>query len=126
MHGMAWNPKTNTLWVTALGLNALAELDPKDNFRIVRQIPVRLSRAHGLDFDGDAIWCMFSTDLQIQKLDMKTGRVLEIIQLTKEDPDPHGMCMHEGKLYYSDAGIAVGGGPSGSPSHGYICRIDLS
>jgi hypothetical protein len=125
MHGMAWNPKTNTLWVTALGLNALAELDPKDNFRILRQIPVRLSRAHGLDFDGDAIWCLFSNDLQIQKLDMQTGRVMDIVQLTKDDPDPHGMCMHQGKLHYSDAGIAPGGGPSGSPNAGYVFRIEM-
>jgi len=125
IHGATWNEKTQTLWVTALGINALAEVDTKDNFRILREIPVSLGRAHGLDFEGDAIWCLFSSALQIQKLDMKTGKVLDVIQLSKEDPDPHGLCMHEGKIYYSDAGIAPGGKDSGSPSAGYICRIDL-
>jgi hypothetical protein len=66
----------------------------------LREIPVTLGRAHGLDFEGDAIWCMFSADLQIQKLDMKTGKVLDVIQLSKEDPAPHGLCINEGKLYY--------------------------
>jgi hypothetical protein len=35
------------------------------------------------------------------------------------------MCIHEGRTYYSDAGIAPPGKPSGSPTSGYICRIDL-
>jgi streptogramin lyase len=125
VHGIAWNHKTNTLWITALGIAALSEVDPKDDFRILHQIPVRLGRAHGLDFEDDAVWCMFSTDLQIHKLDMKTGRILDIIQLSKDDPDPHGMCIHEGKLYYCDAGIAPGAKDSGSPNQGYICRIDM-
>jgi hypothetical protein len=125
VHGVAWNHKTNKLWITALGITALSEVDPKDDFRILHQIPVRLGRAHGLDFEDGAVWCMFSTDLQIQKLDMKTGKILDVIQLSKEDPDPHGMCMHDGKLYYCDAGIAPGGKDSGSPHAGYICRIDL-
>ena len=125
VHGVAWNHITNTLWVTALGINALSEVDPKDNFRILHQIPVRLGRAHGLDFEGDAVWCMFSNDLRIHKLDMKTARILDIIQLSKDDPDPHGMCIHEGKLYYCDAGIAPGAKDSGSPNAGYVCRIDL-
>jgi hypothetical protein len=125
MHGVTWNQKTQTLWVTALAINALAEVDPKDNFRILHEIPVTLGRAHGLDFEGDAIWCLFSSDLQIQKLDMNTGKVLDVIQLSKEDPDPHGLCINEGKLYYSDAGIAPPGKDSGSPSAGYICRIDI-
>jgi len=124
MHGVTWNEKTQTLWVTALAINALAEVDPKDNLRILHLIPVTLGRAHGLDFEGDAIWCLFSGDLQIQKLDMKTGKVLDVIQLSKEDPDPHGLCINQGKLYYSDAGIAPPGKDSGSPSAGYICRID--
>ena len=125
IHGVTWNYATNTLWVVALGINALVELDVKDNFRIVREIPVHLGRAHGIDFHGDGVWCLFGNDLQIQKLDMNTGKVLDAIQLSKDDPDPHGMCIHNSKIYYSDAGIAPGGKPSGSSSAGYICRIDI-
>jgi hypothetical protein len=62
IHGVTWNYATNTLWVAALGINALAELDVKDNFRIVREVPVHLGRAHGIDFQGDAVWCLFGND----------------------------------------------------------------
>ena len=125
LHGATWNDKTQTLWLVAVGINALVEVDPKDNFRIGHIVPTRLSRPHGLDFEGDAIWCLFSDNLQIHKLERATGESLEIIQLSKEDPDPHGLCVHEGRIYYSDAGIAPPGKPSDSPTSGYICLIDL-
>jgi hypothetical protein len=67
---------------------------------------------------------MHSTDRVIHKLDASDGRILEIITLSKDDPDPHGMSMHDGRLYYCDAGIAPGGGSNNSPFAGYICRID--
>jgi hypothetical protein len=125
LHGATWNEKTQTLWVAAVGISALVEVDPKDNFRIGHIVPLHLSRPHGFDFEGEAIWCLFSDSLQIQKLEMPTGKPLDIIQLSKEDPDPHGLCIHAGRMYYSDAGIAPPGKPSGSPTSGYICRIDL-
>ena len=115
LHGATWNDKTQTLWLAAVGINALVEVDPKDNFRIGHIVPARFSRPHGLDFEGDAIWCLFADNLQIHKLERATGRSLDIIQLSKEDPDPHGLCMPEGSIYYSDAGIAPPGKPSGSP-----------
>ena len=54
----------------------------------------------------------------------RDGRILEQITLAKDDPDPHGMCMYNGHLYYCDAGIAPGGKSNGSPSAGYVSRID--
>jgi hypothetical protein len=49
------------------------------------------------------------------------------VKLSKgQDPDPHGMDMYKGKLYYCDAGIAPPGVPNNSPSAGYICRVDIS
>ena len=125
LHGATWNDATHTLWLVAVGIYALVEVDPKDNFRIQHILPLRSNRPHGLDFEGDAIWCLFADTLQIHKLEKATGKSLEIIQLAKEDPDPHGLCMHEGKIYYSDAGIIPPGKPSNSPTSGYICRIDL-
>jgi hypothetical protein len=55
-HGIVWSEQTNTLWVTAVGLKTIAELDPKDNFRILHMIPVQYQRVHGLDFDNGALW----------------------------------------------------------------------
>jgi streptogramin lyase len=122
IHGGVWVEETQKLWVTALSINALAELDPKDNLRILRLIPVRGDRPHGLEWDHGAIWCLYAGDRKVQKLDPNTGKVLEQIDLSKEhDPDPHGLCMHNGKLYYCDAGLTAPG-PASDP--GYICRID--
>jgi hypothetical protein len=63
--------------------------------------------------------------LQIHKIEKATGKSLDIIQLSKDDPDPHGLCIRDAKFYYSDAGIVPPGKPSDSPATGYICRIDM-
>jgi hypothetical protein len=67
---------------------------------------------------------MHSTGRVIHKLDAKDGRLLEPITPAKTDPDPHGMCMYDGHLYYCDAGIAPGGESNGSASAGFVCRIE--
>jgi sugar lactone lactonase YvrE len=126
-HGIAWADDTQTLWVTALGVRAIAQLDTKDKFRVLHMIPLQLDRAHGIDFDYKGnIYVMYSSDYLVHKLDMKTGKVLEVITFNKgEDPDPHGMCLHEGALYYCDAGFPVGSNVSNDPWSGWICKIDL-
>jgi streptogramin lyase len=122
IHGVTFVEQTQTLWAVALSINVLAEIDPRD-FRIVRLIPARASRPHGLDWDNGAIWCMFAGDRLVQKLDVKTGRVQEAIRIAPEDPDPHGMCLHNGFMYYCDAGLTETS-PGSAP--GYVCKIDLS
>src|SRR2546423_1014232 len=106
VHGLEF--AEGTLWVTSLKLQKLSQVDPRD-FHVIHQIPVHLGRAHGLAWDPPGIWCMHSTDRVIHKLDARDGRILEQITLAKDDPDPHGMCMYNGHLYYCDAGIAPGG-----------------
>lgn len=61
VHGITYVPQTQTLWVTALGINALAEMDPKD-FRILRLIAMHGNRPHGLDWYDRAILCLFAAD----------------------------------------------------------------
>ncbi len=123
VHGILY--VDGTLWLTCLKMKKLCQVDARD-FRVMREIPVHLGRAHGLAWQPPAIWVMHSTDYVIHKLDAKDGRLLEQIKLTKDkDPDPHGMDMYRGKLYYCDAGIAPGGVDTKSPGAGYICRIDL-
>jgi len=124
IHGSVYVQQTQTLWVVALSISALAELDPKDNLRIVRLIAVKGDRAHGLDWDNGAIWCLFAGDRLVHKLDPDTGRVLEIVKLSPtSDPDPHGMCIHEGYMYYCDAGLTAPG-PGSAP--GMVCRFKLA
>ena len=54
-----------------------------------------------------------------------TGRILEGVELDRDDPDPHGMTWWNGALYYCDAGIAPGHKDNLSKHGGAICRIEL-
>ncbi len=122
VHGVLY--VDGTLWMTCFKWKVLCQVDAK-TFQILHKTPVHYDRAHGLAWDPPGIWVVHSTDYIIQKLNVKDGAVLDEIKLVKgQDPDPHGMDMYKGKMYYSDAGIAPGGGSNGSPSGGYICRID--
>jgi sugar lactone lactonase YvrE len=123
VHGLEF--AEGKLWITSLKLEKLSQVDPND-FRVLRQIPVHLSRAHGLGWDPPGIWCMHSNDWVIHKLDARDGAVLEVITIPKGNPEPHGMCIHDGHLYYCDAGVEPGAKASESPGTGYVCRIDLS
>jgi hypothetical protein len=39
----------------------------------------------------------------ISRMDPETGDLLAKIQLTREDPTPHGLTMKDGVLWYCDA-----------------------
>jgi len=122
VHGITFVPQTQTLWVTALSIQALAEVDPKD-FRILRMRPTPGDRAHGLDWDNGAIWLLFAGDHLVQKIDPASGKVLEVVTLSATaDPDPHGMCIHDGYMYYCDAGLTATT-PGSAP--GWICRFKM-
>jgi glutamine cyclotransferase len=128
VHGLEF--AEGKLWVTSLKIQKLSQVDPK-TFDLVHQIPVHLGRAHGLAWDPlpsgrKTIWCMHSWERVIHRLDAADGELLEVIELAQTDPDPHGLCIHQGKLYYCDAGIAPGPKSNDSPAAGYICRIDLA
>ena len=114
------------LWMASHRFTRLAKVDVRyGKFQPVHNIPVTLGRSHGLAWAApNALWCMFSSARVIHKLDATDGRILKLITLSKDDPDPHGMCMHQGHRYYCDAGIAPPGVPNDSPAAGHICRID--
>jgi hypothetical protein len=122
VHGLLW--VENSLWITTLSLKSLTQVDV--NFKTLHSIPVPLDRAHGLAWDRGSIWCVFTSDYQILRLDARDGKVLEAIQLEKGvDPDPHGMDLYQGSFYYCDAGIGPGGIDNGSKYAGTICRFHL-
>lgn len=122
-HGVVYS--RGTLWIQCFKWNVLMQVDA-DTFKEIRRIPMHLGRGHGLAIDEPGIWVMHSSDFVIHKLDMNSGKILEVVLLDpKTDPDPHGLDIYQGKLYYCDAGIAPPGVDSGSTASGYICRIDL-
>ncbi|PYR39170.1 MAG: hypothetical protein DMF93_14735 [Acidobacteria bacterium] len=79
---------------------------------IVRSIPAPGVRTHGLAWDRGALWCVESDGRAIYKLDPKDGAPLARIQLTRDDPEPHGLDIDaDGVLWYCDA------------ASGWICRL---
>jgi hypothetical protein len=122
IHGITYVEQTRSLWAAAPSLNVIVEMDPKD-LRIVHMLPVRSDRSHGLDYDNGVLWVVIAGDRVVQKLDAKTGEVLEILKIAPQDPDPHGLALHEGNLYYCDAGLTA---TFAGSSAGSICRIDLA
>ncbi|MEJ7608215.1 MAG: hypothetical protein WKF37_18595 [Bryobacteraceae bacterium] len=124
VHGVLY--VDGTVWMTCFRWKALVQVDAKD-FKVMSKVPLQLDRPHGLAWQPPGIWVMHSTDYVVHKLDLKDGRILDQIKLRQgHDPDPHGMDMHDGKMYYCDAGIAPGGGDNGSPGAGYICSFPLA
>jgi streptogramin lyase len=122
VHGLEF--AEGALWITSLSLRKLSQVDPKD-FRVIHQIPLHLDRAHGLAWDPPGIWCVHTSDRVIHKLDAKDGRILEQITFPPDGPEPHGLSMHQGRLYFCDAGIELTGAAKESPSAGYVFRIDF-
>jgi streptogramin lyase len=74
---------------------------------IIRSIPGPGStpRTHGMAIDKGMLWVINSDDSAIYKLDPKDGTVVAKIQLSKDDPVPHGLDIDRtGTLWYCDAG----------------------
>ena len=121
LHGLLW--AQDSLWITQFRPNKILQSDADLNVKHSFDVP--LGRAHGMGWDGQHLWCMFSNDYRILKFDVKDGRILEAIQLDRGDPDPHGMTWWDGHLYLSDAGIAPNSESNNSKFAGYICRIHV-
>jgi streptogramin lyase len=124
-HGVTLNLETGKLWVAALDLQAVAEMDPKDNLRILRMFRTPGQRQHGLDIDKDTLYVLYATDREVHKFDISkdAARLLEVIQIPKTEPDQHGLALHDGYLYYCDSGL-TDPGPGSMP--GQICRFKLN
>ena len=59
---------------------------------------------------------MESNDRAVYKMDPKDGKLLAKIQLTRQDPEPHGLDIWKGVLWYCDASERPGTG-------GWVCRL---
>jgi len=97
-------------WMAVPASGKLFLMEPETG-EIVRSIPAPGVRTHGLAWDNGILWCVESNDQAIYKLDPSDGRMLAKIQLTKQDPELHGMDIHQGVLWYCDA------------SSGWVCRL---
>ena len=124
-HGTVYERTTDKLWVVDPGHQLAVEMDPKDDLRILRMISVGGGTPHGIEIYDGAIWVMAAADRLVRKIDY-SGKVLEIWTLGPNDPDPHGMCIHNGHVYYCDAGLGGGRTPSPGTVPQIICRFPLT
>ena len=99
IHGTDWNQQTDKLWAVAPGPGLAVEMDPKDDLRILRMVPIRrngrtasTSTTARSGFSPAPIgWCRARSG---------NGRVLEIWAFGPDDPDPHGMCSAQLRLLH--------------------------
>lgn len=107
-HGVKW--VDGKYWMAVPASGKLFLMEPESG-EIVRSIPAPGVRTHGLAWDNGFLWCVESDGRVIYKLDPKDGQRLAKIQLTKADPEPHGLDIHDGVIWYCDA------------ASGWICRL---
>jgi hypothetical protein len=89
-------------------------------------VPLRMDTPHGIDWYEGKLWAIAAAGRLVQKIDPESGRVLEVYTLDPTDPDPHGMCLKDGYVYYCDAGLGGGRTPSKGTSPQMICRFPLN
>ncbi|MGH9386286.1 MAG: hypothetical protein ACRD2N_18580 [Vicinamibacterales bacterium] len=107
-HGLKW--VNGKYWMAVPASGKLFLMEPETG-AIVRSIPAPGVRTHGLAWDEGFLWCVESNHRAIYKLDPADGTAVAKIQLTRDDPEPHGLDASRGVLWYSDA------------ASGWICRL---
>jgi outer membrane protein assembly factor BamB len=99
-HGLKW--VDGKYWMAVPASGKIYLMEPESG-QIVRSILAPTVRTHGLAWDNGLLWCVGSTEREIYKMDPNDGKLLAKIKLTKEDPEPHGLDMYQGALWYCDA-----------------------
>jgi len=99
-HGLKW--VDGQYWMAVPASGKLYLMEPESG-RIVRSIPAPTVRTHGLAWDNGMLWCVGSSEREIYQMNPKDGKLLAKIKLAKEDPEPHGLDIYKGVLWYCDA-----------------------
>ena len=89
-------------------------------------VTIRQNVPHGLDFYDGSFWVIDGADRLVQRIDPESGRVQEVWTFGPDDPDPHGMCVHDNHVYFTDAGLGGGRKPSPGTKPQMIFRFPLT
>ncbi len=108
-HGLEW--KDDKLWVAVPPSRMIYQIDP-ETWTVQRRFPTAGNRPHGLGWEGKWLWCADSNLNAFAKHDPDTGKIVETIQLADSDPQPHGMTIWQGVMWYCD-------------DVGVVCRFKL-
>jgi hypothetical protein len=87
-------------------------MDPK-TWVVQAGWPVAANRPHGVGWEGDSLWAADSNLRAFFRHDIKTGEMVEKIQLSEKDPIIHGATVHDGYMWYCD-------------DVGYVCNFKLN
>ena len=82
-HGLKW--VEGKYWMAVPASGKLFLMEPETG-PLVRSIPAPGVRTHGLAWDNAILWCVNSDD-----------------QLTRDEPEPHGLDIYKGVMWYCDA-----------------------
>ena len=110
--GQGMEVRDGLLYTAVLPTRRLYVIDPK-TWEVQTMWQLAGARAHGVGWDGDTLWVADSNWRAFFRHDVKTGEIVEKIQLTEKDPLIHGVTVHDGYLWYCD-------------DVGYICNFKLS
>lgn len=111
-HGLEW--VKGKYWAAVPASGKIFQIEPETG-KVVHEIPAPGVRTHGLAWDNGYLWCVESQDRAIYRMDPKDGRIVARIQLTKEDPEPHGFTLWKGVFWYCDA--------TSKENAGWVCRL---
>jgi streptogramin lyase len=109
--GQGMEYRDGLLYFAVLPTRRVYVLDPK-TWQVQTMWQVAGARSHGVGWEGDTLWVADSNLRAFFWHDMKTGEIVEKIQLTEKDPLIHGVTVHDGYLWYCD-------------DVGYICNFKL-
>ena len=119
IHGLEW--EDGNIWITAFNPKSLVLINGT-SYEIIRQFSCDLNVLHGLALEGEAIWCSDRAEKSISKYHKETGEKIDEVILPVNGPDPHGLSIKDGELWYSDADFPLTEGMRGYPEIGKIVR----
>jgi len=117
IHGIEYDE--GNIWITAFEPKALVLIDGT-TYEVIKQFPCELNVLHGLARDGNGIWCSDRAEKEVVKFDIDSGEEIDRVVLPEDGPDPHGLSIREGVLWYSDADFPEAEGMRGYPEIGFI------
>ncbi|MCX6045506.1 MAG: hypothetical protein NT075_10360 [Chloroflexi bacterium] len=100
-HGLEW--RNGRLWIATPPSATIYEVAVDDGFTVVHSIPAPGNRPHGLAWDGDDLLCVETNFRAIYRLNPQTGEQLAKIEIPEPNPEPHGMTLWDGFIWYCDA-----------------------
>ena len=100
VHGIEWD--NGLLWATFFNPEAIVLMDPESG-DVVRKFLVDIDLLHGLAIDGDGIWCAERHQKIVVKYHVETGEEIDRVIFPEDGPNPHGLSIRDGELWYSDA-----------------------